>query len=91
VVLGVRALGTNDASVIGMGARSFTDLHAWQLANELKRGVYGLIDSTRARHDAKFSDQIRDAAASALRNIAEGFGAISRGNSVSTSAWLTVR
>jgi four helix bundle protein len=56
------------------GARSFTELHAWQLANELKRGVYGLIDSTRARNDTKFSDQIRDAAASAPRNIAEGFG-----------------
>jgi four helix bundle protein len=75
VVLEVRGFGINDASVISMGgARSFTELHAWQLANELKRGVYGLIDSTRARHDTKFSDQLRDAAASAPRNIAEGFG-----------------
>jgi four helix bundle protein len=57
-----------------MGARSFTELDAWQLANELKRGVYGLVDSTRARHDQKFCDQIRDAASSGPRNIAEGFG-----------------
>lgn len=74
MVLEVLGFGTNNASVISMGARSFTDLHCWQLANDLKRGVYGLIDSSRARHDTKFSDQIRDAAASAPRNIAEGFG-----------------
>jgi four helix bundle protein len=59
---------------VGTGARSFTELDAWQLADELKRGVYALVDSTRARADLKFSEQIRDAASSAPRNIAEGFG-----------------
>jgi len=57
-----------------MGARSFTDLDAWKLANELKLGVYGLIRTGGARQDLEFRDQIRDAAASAPRNIAEGFG-----------------
>lgn len=74
MVLEVLGFGINDAFVVSMGVRSFTDLHCWQLANELKRGVYGLIDSTRARNDATFGGQIRDAAASAPRNIAEGFG-----------------
>jgi len=40
-----------------MGVRSFTELDAWKLANELE-----------------FRNQIRNAAASAPRNIAEGFG-----------------
>jgi four helix bundle protein len=57
-----------------MGVRSFTDLDAWKLANELKVGVYGLIRSGPASRDFEFRDQIRNAAASAPRNIAEGFG-----------------
>ena len=57
-----------------MGARSFTDLHAWRLANDLKLGVYALIRVGEARRDLGFRDQIRNAAASAPRNIAEGFG-----------------
>ena len=55
-------------------ARSFTELAAWQLANELKRGVYELIRTGRAQADVEFRDQIRNSAASAPRNIAEGFG-----------------
>jgi four helix bundle protein len=57
-----------------VGARSFTDLDAWQLANELKLGIYELIRVGEARHDIEFRNQIRNAAASAPRNIAEGFG-----------------
>ncbi len=57
-----------------VGARSFTELDAWQLANELKLGVYVLIRSGDAQRDFEFRDQIRNAAASAPRNIAEGFG-----------------
>ena len=55
-------------------ARSFTELDAWRLANELKLGVYELIKSGPASADFDFRDQVRDAAASAPRNIAEGFG-----------------
>ena len=55
-------------------ARSFTELAAWQLSNELKRGVYELIRTGRAQADFEFRDQIRNSAASAPRNIAEGFG-----------------
>jgi four helix bundle protein len=56
------------------GARSFTDLHCWKLANELKLGVYAVIKSPAVERDCEFRNQIRNAAASAPRNIAEGFG-----------------
>ena len=46
---------------------------AWQLANELKRKVYALVDASAARDDRKFCDQIKDSAASTPRNLAEGF------------------
>jgi len=58
----------------GVAARSFTDLDAWKLANELKLEIYGLIRTTNARRDSEFLGQIRNSAASAPRNIAEGFG-----------------
>jgi four helix bundle protein len=57
-----------------VGARSFTELDCWKLANELKLGVYALIKSGDAANDHEFRNQIRNAAASAPRNIAEGFG-----------------
>jgi four helix bundle protein len=57
-----------------VGARSFTELDCWRLANELKVGVYQLLRTTDAGRDFEFRDQIRNAAASAPRNIAEGFG-----------------
>jgi len=57
-----------------MGARTFTELDAWKLANQLKLGVYRLIRGGEVSRDFEFRDQIRNAAASAPRNIAEGFG-----------------
>jgi four helix bundle protein len=56
------------------GARHFRELQCWQLSNELKLGVYRLSDQPQVKGDGRFYDQIRDAAASAPRNIAEGFG-----------------
>ena len=58
----------------GVGARTFTDLDCWKLANELKLGVYALIQVGDASRDVEFRNQTRNAAASAPRNIAEGFG-----------------
>jgi four helix bundle protein len=55
-------------------ARSFTELDAWKLSNQLKLGVYDLIRLGDASRDLEFRNQIRNAAASAPRNIAEGFG-----------------
>jgi hypothetical protein len=57
-----------------MVARRYEELIAWQLANELKQKVYALVETSTAREDRKFSDQIKDSAASAPRNLAEGFG-----------------
>jgi four helix bundle protein len=56
-----------------MAVRRFDELLAWQLANELKQKVYALVDASTARDDRKFCDQIKDSAASAPRNLAEGF------------------
>jgi four helix bundle protein len=58
-----------------MGVRQFEDLVCWQRSNEFKRGVYSLVDRTSAKGDFRFCDQIKNAAASAPSNIAEGFGA----------------
>ena len=57
-----------------MGARSFDELDAWQLSNELKLGVYELIRKPIVQRDLDFRDQMQDSARSAPRNIAEGFG-----------------
>jgi len=57
-----------------MGVSRYQDLAAWQLANDLKRGVYALIDNSVAREDRGFCDQMRRAASSAPANLAEGFG-----------------
>lgn len=56
------------------GARHFRDLDCWQLANELKLEIYRFVEATNTKKDLRFRDQIKDAAASAPRNIAEGFG-----------------
>lgn len=55
-------------------AHAFDQLDAWQLANDLKAGVYNLIARPVVERDSDFRDQLRNAAASAPRNIAEGFG-----------------
>jgi len=57
-----------------MGARDFTEIVAWQLATDLKRVVYDVTARPTVARDRKFCDQANDAAASAPRNIAEGFG-----------------
>ena len=56
------------------GARHFRDLDCWKLANELKLEIYRFVEATNAKKDLRFRDQVRDAAASAPRNIAERFG-----------------
>jgi four helix bundle protein len=56
------------------GARDFRELAAWRLANDLKLLAEGLCARPKPSRDFLFRDQLRDAAASAPRNIAEGFG-----------------
>jgi len=61
------------ATVVGMGVRRYQDLLAWQLADELKKKVYELVDNSPARDDRRFCEQIKASASSAPSNIAEGF------------------
>jgi four helix bundle protein len=68
----VRGMGI--AGQLGMGARRYEDLDVWQLANDLTKNVYALVDRSTARDDRRFCEQIRDSAASAPSNLAEGFG-----------------
>jgi four helix bundle protein len=55
-------------------ARDFTELVCWQLARELKLLILPFAERAVVRHDFKFRAQLVDAASSATRNIAEGFG-----------------
>ena len=56
------------------GARHFTELIVWQLADQHRVEVFSLSERTSLRTDYKLHGQIDDAADSVCRNIAEGFG-----------------
>ena len=56
------------------GVWRFEDLVAWQLAVQLERLTDRYCEKPAIKRDFKFRDQLADAAASAPRNIAEGFG-----------------
>lgn len=56
------------------GVKRFEDLGAWQRAVEVQTLADALCARPRVMRDFKFRDQLVDAAASAPRNIAEGFG-----------------
>jgi four helix bundle protein len=62
------------AGRLGMGVRHYTELVAWQLADELRRNVVAISARPTVAADFRFCAQIREAAASVPRNIAEGFG-----------------
>jgi four helix bundle protein len=56
------------------GVRDIRELVAWQLARELKQLADEVCRRPGPSRDFKYRDQLRDSAASAPRNIAEGFG-----------------
>lgn len=56
------------------GVRTFKDLIAWQLAVDLRRKIGPLCKRLLDARDFKLHGQVLDAARSAPRNIAEGFG-----------------
>jgi four helix bundle protein len=56
------------------GARHFKELDCWQLAFKLKLEVYRVSLRPAIKRDRDYFEDLRDAAASAPRNIAEGFG-----------------
>jgi four helix bundle protein len=55
-------------------AKDFTELIAWQRADDLERFVQEMIKKPVLARDRDYCGQTADAAASAPRNIAEGFG-----------------
>ena len=57
------------------GARSFTQLVSWQLADALRQEVLKLTERPPFANRWKARDQVEDAIDSVCRNIAEGFGA----------------
>ena len=57
-----------------MTANRVEELRAWQEAYALKLAIYALIGSGPIAQDLKLHDQLRDAAASAVSQIEEGFG-----------------
>jgi len=65
---------------VGVPVRDFEDLLCWRLSRELAAEVFTETAHGPASRDFRFRDQIRDAAASAPRNIAEGFGRFSPGD-----------
>jgi four helix bundle protein len=56
-----------------VGAKRIEDLVVWQLGNELRKKVHALSANAVVAGDWRFRDQLRDAASSITRNIAEGF------------------
>jgi four helix bundle protein len=54
-------------------ARDFTELDAWRLSKELQSAVLPLLDRFAFAQNSSLRSQLDDSAASAPRNIAEGF------------------
>ena len=52
---------------------SHRDLHTWQQADRVRRKILELCDKPEVKRDFAFCNQADRAAASACRNIAEGF------------------
>jgi four helix bundle protein len=56
------------------GVHRFQDLVAWQLADQLRVIVIAYLSNPSLKRDFKLHAQLSDAASSAPKNIAEGFG-----------------
>jgi four helix bundle protein len=61
------------------GARHFTELTVWQLADELRRELLKLTGRPAYLRNLRLREQTDDAIDSVCRNIAEGFGADTHG------------
>ena len=63
-----------EAGLLHIVVRHFSELVCWQLARELQRQVFKITSKASFNGDRDLRNQLRDAASSARRNIAEGFG-----------------
>src|SRR5687768_12581006 len=57
-----------------MGVKDFTELVAWQRADELRQFIHEITEHWPPPRDFKFKENLRDAADGGPRNLAEGFG-----------------
>ena len=73
-VFNARNAGSSAAPALHMCARHFSELICWQLARELQRDVFKITCKEVFRRDLDLRSQLRAAAGSVKRNIAEGFG-----------------
>jgi len=55
------------------GFRDFREIAAWQLSRDVRTLAYKLLAKPEVATDFEFRDQLKDAARSAPRNVAEGF------------------
>ena len=55
------------------GARDFTELQAWQLADQVRIEIDRITGTSAFRRHPKLQEQLLDAADSACSNTAEGF------------------
>jgi hypothetical protein len=86
-----RRVGTSHARVGGVsGARHFSELTAWKLADELRVATLKLTARAGFASDFRAKSQAEDAVNSVCRNIAEGFARLTR-NSRGLSASRDVR
>ena len=69
------------------GVHRFQDLECHKLAVQVRREILRLTRRESVKREFRYVDQIRDAARSATRNIAEGF---SRFNPSETASYLSI-
>ncbi len=60
--------------VRNMAVRHFSELTCWKLARELQKEIFQITAKPVFNQNRDLRDQLRDAAGSARRTIAEGFG-----------------
>lgn len=56
-----------------MNYKSFEELQCWQIARELCKAVFELINTSGIKSDFSLRDQMWRSAGSTMDNIAEGF------------------
>ena len=71
---GARVLGVIVALRHRIMAKDFTELAAWQLADQLRLLILEITSNPSVARDFKYCNQCKDAARSAASNITEGFG-----------------
>jgi four helix bundle protein len=75
--IGKGKLETTNSTSRPAQVRDFTDLETWQLARDLRRGVYMACKAFPRDEAFGLTSQIKRAASSVTANIAEGFGRFS--------------